>query len=278
VEHDPSVGENENELKEDASSISFGEESEERDPSKSDMISNGRITIMNETDYKVDIDQLMSQPLQIQTDRKGPRVLIFHTHTTEGYIKQLEELDKDDVPSWSRDERYNVVRVGEELAQHLRKKYGIEVIHNGTVHDYPSYNGSYNRSLGTVDKILKSYPSINMVLDIHRDGLGNDKKFRTVAQIDGKDCAKIMFVLGTDSQRLPHPQWTENLKLALKLQRELESKHPGLTRHIYISTNRYNQHLSTGALIVEVGGDGNTLDEAIKSTEYLAQAINAVLN
>lgn len=278
VERDPVTEDEEIQYKEDVSSISCDEEGENKDLSNSDVVTNGRITIQNETDYKIDIESLLKEPLNFKFDRKGPKVLIFHTHTTESYIRSTDDLKKKAVPSWSRDERFNVVRVGEELAQHLRKKYGIEVIHNGTIHDYPSYNGAYGRSLDTVDKILKSYPSIKVVLDIHRDGLGKEKKLRLDTKINGKNVAKIMFVVGTHSKRLPHPNWKENLKLALKLQKTMNEKYPGLARHIYISKNRYNHHLSKGALIVEIGGDGNTLDEAIESTKYLAEVMNEVIN
>jgi stage II sporulation protein P len=261
-----------------ASSISFDED-EEKDIENSKKLSKGSIAILNETNYNIDIDKLLSEPLNLNTDRNGPKVLIFHTHTTESYLQKLEYLERDDVSSWSRDNRYNVVRVGEELAQTLRNKYNIEVIHNDTVHDYPSYNSSYSNSSKTVTSILKSYPSIKVVLDIHRDALGaDDSKMRIVEEIEGKKAAKIMFVVGSNSKRLPHPNWMENLKLAARLQQNLNEQYPGLARHIYISGNRYNHHLSTGALIIEIGGDGNTIDESLLSTQYIAKAINEVLN
>ncbi|MGI6777467.1 MAG: stage II sporulation protein P [Acetivibrionales bacterium] len=277
AEHKPLPGNIIPEMKEDASSISFNEENEEKDLSNSNTITSGAITVLNETDHIFDIDKLLKEPLNLKTGRKGPSVLIVHTHTTEAYIRTLDDLSKKDIPSWNRNERLNVVRVGEELAQHLRKKHGIEVIHNGTVHDYPSYNAAYGRSFNTIDSILKSYPSIKVVLDIHRDGLSNEEKLRLDTKINGKNAAKIMFVIGTDSDRLPHPKWRENLKFALNLQKRLNEKYPGLTRHIYISRNRYNQHLSEGGIIVEIGGDGNTLDEALESTSYLADVISEVI-
>jgi len=264
-------------LLEQASSIYF-DEIEKKDMEKSDKITKGYIEILNETDYEIDIEKLLSEPLKVKFDNNGPQVLIFHTHTTEGYLKKLEFLNKDGISSWSRDNRYNVVRVGEKIAEELRLKYGIEVIHNTTVHDYPDYNSSYGKSLQTVSSILKSYPSIKIVLDIHRDAVGSDEpRLRLVNEINGEKVAKIMFVIGTDSRKLPHPNWMENLKLAVKLQQNLNEKYPGLARHIYISGNRYNQHLSDGALIIEVGGDGNTYGEAVLSAPYIAKAINDVV-
>ncbi|MDO8686563.1 MAG: stage II sporulation protein P [Clostridiales bacterium] len=235
------------------------------------------ITLQNETKYKIDVEKFLKEPLELKFSKKGPKILIFHTHTTESYLQKIADIGKKNISSWSRDSRYNVVRAGNEIKQLLEKKYGINSIHNATVHDYPDYNKSYLNSAETVKKILKSYPSIKMVLDIHRDGLGSSgNKLRTTVVIEGKNTAKIMFVVGT-AERASHPMWRENLKLALKLQDALNSKYPGLTKPILISSNRYNQNLSGGGLIIEIGGDGNTLDEALESTKYLSWAINEVI-
>ena len=214
----------------------------------------------------------METPLKLNSQKRGPKVLIYHTHTTESFITDLGELEKTGIPNRTTDATNNVVRVGEELAQILRKKYNIEVIHNSTIHNYPSDTGAYGRSLNTASNILTSYPSIQIVIDIHRDGI-EGKKLRTVTEINEKKVAKIMFVVGTD-----HPQWKENLKLAITLQNMLNEKHPGITRPIYMSKYRYNQHLSNGALIIEIGGDGNLISECLESTKYLAEVINEVLN
>jgi len=256
----------------------FHEETEDRDLSKLEVQTSGKIEIQNETKYKIDIEALLKEPLKIKFDKKGPKILIYHTHTTEAYLKNLADLGKKDSPNSSPDPRSNVVRVGNELAQTLQKTYGIEVIHNGTVHDY-IYNNSYGNSLNTVTQILKSYPSIKITLDIHRDGLAKDQgKLRRVKEIDGKAVAQVMFVIGTDANGFKHPNWKENLKLALKLQEKLNEICPGLARPILISKNRYNQHLTTGSLIIEIGGDGNTLNEALESTKYVAKAINEVIS
>jgi len=262
-----------------ASSITYEGETEEKDFSKENSVSYDKIAVQNETKFKItenDIAKLLKEPLKFKFDRKGPKVFIYHTHTTESYIKNLADLNKKDVPSWSRDARYNVVRVGNELAQHL-KKAGIETIHSGMVHDYPNYNLSYANSLNTLEKYLKSYPSIKITFDIHRDGLGSaGKKLRVYTKVNGKNAAKVMFVVGTN-QKLEHPDWKENLKLALKLQEKLNKLCPGLAKPIYISENRYNQHLTKGSLIVEIGGDGNTLEEAMESAKYLAVAVKEVI-
>jgi stage II sporulation protein P len=167
-------------------------------------------------------------------------------------------------------------RVGEELTQNLEKKFGIDVLHNGTVHDYDR-DAAYGVALPTVQKILKGNPSIKVVLDIHRDGIDAKKTEAAVGKkINGRNAAQIMFVVGT-SEMLPHATWKENLKFAVKLQQKLNEKYPGLARPIWLSNKRYNQHVTNGALIIEVGADGNLLSECLESTKYLAEALNDVL-
>lgn len=266
-------------LLQDQSSIYMEQEdSTQVSPPENNAVSEGKITVHNETKEKLNIDELLKQPLKINFDKKGPQVLIVHTHTTEGYINSLSDLNNKNAVTSSRDPRYSVVRVGDEIAEILRKKYGIEVVHNGTVHDYPDYNKSYTNCLSTVTKILKSYPSIKVVLDIHRDGLGgNGQKLRAVKKINGKDAAQVMFVVGSNATGLNHPNWKENLAFAVKLEDRLNSISPGLAKPIFISRYRYNQHVTNGAIIIEVGGDGNLLSECIESAKYIAQAINDVL-
>lgn len=266
---------NQSQYKEDASSLYY--EGDESDKSSNKNIEwSGKYAVQNQTKLKIDYASLAKEPLKLDFSKTGPKVLIFHTHTTESF---LMDLNKKNTPNWTTDPRYNVVRIGEELKQNLEKKYGINVMHNGTVHDYPNYNSSYTNSLKTVQSILKGNPSIKIVLDIHRDGLGsNQPKLRSVTNVAGKSTAKIMFVVGSDQTNgLSHPRWKENLKLAMKLYENLSKQNSGITRQILISKYRYNQHLSNGALIIEIGGDGNTLSEALESTKYLAKAINDVI-
>ena len=257
-------------------------EEEKLDTPKENIISGQKIAIMNMTDYKIDIDKdinkLLKEPLNINLDRDGPKILILHTHTTEGFIKNLGDINNKNVPNWSTNPQENVVRIGHELAEQLKKTYGYDVVHNGTVHDRPDYNKSYDNSYLTIQKYLKSYPSIQVVLDIHRDGLSKEQpKLRVVKNIDGKNAAQIMFVIGTDGYGRSHPNWKENFKLALKLQDTLNSYQPGLARHVYISKNRYNQHFTNGSLIIEIGGDGNLLSECLESVKYLSKAISEVI-
>lgn len=263
-------------LEEAASSISTNDV-EKEEPSKGDVDSNGKITIQNETKYKVNIDELMKEPLKFKFDKRKDKVLIYHTHTTESYLTNISQLNSF-VSTRSRDPRHSVVRVGEELAENLRKKFGMQVIHNATIHDYPDYNSSYSNSLKTVTAILKAYPNIKIVIDLHRDAVGDNKKLREVANVNGKNDAKIMFVIATGEVKQNHPTWKENLKLALKIQEKLNEQCPQLTLPINLAKYTYNQHVSNGALLIEIGGDGNLLDECLESTKYLSKAINDVVN
>ena len=261
--------------KEPISSITL-EEKEDVEKDKSDIVKQDKIVIHNYTSFKINLEQLMKEPFKIQFNKKGPKILIYQTHTTESYVLKDKDLGKKGVAGYSKDPRYNVVRVGEELSRNL-KKYGLEVLHNGTVHD-TNFNASYSASLKTLQTMAKSYPSLKIMFDIHRDGLSNGQKLRAVTKVKGKNAAQIMFVVGTNGNGLPHPKWKENLKFAIQLQKVLNEKYPGLARPIWISKNRYNQQITNNSLIIEIGGDGNLLSECLESTKYLAEAINIVAN
>ncbi|MGI6669099.1 MAG: stage II sporulation protein P [Acetivibrionales bacterium] len=256
------------------SSIAY-EVEEDDDEEKSDTVATDKIVIRNFTKHKIDIEKLLEEPIKLEFSRKGPKVLVYHTHTTESYVPKESDLGKKDVPSFSNDPRYSVVRVGEELARHL-KKYGIETLHNGTVHDKVR-DAAYGVSINTLNSYKKSYPSIKVFIDVHRDGLAADKpKLRLTKKINGKDAAQIMFVVGTDGM-LPHPGWKENLKFVLRLQQKLNEKYPGLARPVWVVGKRYNQHISDQAILVEIGGDGNLLEECLESARYLAEVLNDVM-
>jgi stage II sporulation protein P len=237
------------------------------------VVSTGKINIINQTKYSIDIKKLLNEPLKLAANKKGPQVLVYHTHTTEGFLKNIDELTKTNLASRTSNNKYNVVSVGDALINNL-KKYKIDVLHNTTVHD-ADYNSSYTKSLKTLTNYVNKYSSLNMIIDLHRDAI-SEGKLRVVKKINGKNVAQIMFVVGTDS-KLSNPYWKENLKLAIKIQSRLNEICPGIAKPIYISQKRYNQQLKSGSVIIEVGGDGNVIDECVRSTTYLAQAINDVL-
>lgn len=223
--------------------------------------------------YSVDACQLLQSELSWNLVSQEPTVLIVHTHATESYLKN----GADYVESGSYrtlNEQYNMVRVGQRLAQQLEAQ-GIRVIHDRTLHDYPSYTGSYNNSRKTVQQYLSDYPSIQLVLDVHRDAveLSNGKQMDTAASVDGKTAAQLMLVSGSDAGGLSYPNWRQNLSLAAKLQVTLEKKWPGICRPLCFRKERFNQDLSPGMLLVEVGTAGNTLDEALLAADALAWGI-----
>ncbi|MBQ7717791.1 MAG: stage II sporulation protein P [Clostridia bacterium] len=236
-----------------------------------------KLNIKNDTPYDVNIDELLAEPLLKHSDKI--KVLILHTHTSEAYTPS-ENYPYDMTDSYrTRLEDRNVVAVG-NVIENILGDNGIEVIHDKTSHDYPSYTGSYRRALETIEKNLAANPDISLVLDIHRDAIAdeNGNYLKTQAVIDGNTCAQAMLVVGTDYGGLEHPNWRENLKYALHIQKIMCKKYPSLARDIHLREERFNGHAREGELIIEVGSNGNTLDEAIKCAEYVANCIVQMIN
>lgn len=233
--------------------------------------------IKNETSFEIDADELLKQGLNIKLISDKPQVLIIHTHSSEAYTMDAENIYEESDDSRTEDCNYNVVRIGDELAQML-SEYGINVIHDRGIYDYPSYTGSYTRSGSAVEAYLERYPSIAIVIDLHRDALvSGDVVYKTRADIPDIDCAQVMLLAGTGENGLSHPNWRENLQLALYLQRAMNEKYPSLARPIAVKPERYNLHLTTGSLILEVGSSGNTLPEALNAIRLFADAAGPAL-
>ena len=207
-----------------------------------------------------------------------PQVLIVHTHGSEAYTMPPGEEYEASGESRTTDTAYNVVRVGDEIARVLGKR-GISVVHDRTLHDYPEYNGAYDRSLGSIESYLEKYPSISIVLDIHRDAIydGEGNPYKVVSPVAEGRAAQMTFVIGTDGSGLPNDNWQENLKLAAAVQNTLLEDYPTLMRPITVRNSRYNQHCTTGSLLVEVGAAGNSLDEALLSARLLAGGLAETL-
>jgi stage II sporulation protein P len=169
------------------------------------------------------------------------------------------------------------VRVGDELAKAF-EEYGLNVIHDRGIYDYPSYTGSYNRSCTAIESYLEQYPDIAIVIDIHRDALGDgDVIYKTMAEVEGESLSQVMMLVGTGENGLEHPNWKENLKLALRIQSAVTDAYPTLARPVALKKERYNQHLTNGSLILEVGSSGNTLEEALGAIRLYAKAAAPVL-
>ena len=215
---------------------------------------------------------LLALPLTLDLSGDGPTVLILHTHTTESYTKAGE--DYVEVSDYrTLDENYNMLSIGAEVARRLEAG-GVTAIQDRSLHDYPSYNGSYSDARKSIRKYLAEYPTIRLVLDLHRDTADTPSgQLRTLASTGAGDCAQLMLVMGSSASGRKHPDWEQNLSLALKLQAVLERNDPGITRSTVLRAQRFNQDLSPGCLLVEVGAAGNTHAEALRAADALAEGI-----
>ena len=227
--------------------------------------------------YRPDVGQLLLQRLDWELGGGEPTVLILHTHASESYTRLTGENYVQTGDYRTLDTQYNMVALGDLLARRLEAA-GIGVIHDRDIHDYPSYNNSYTNARSCVQDYLRQYPSIRVVLDLHRDALllSDGSQFAPAVMAGGESVARLMLVVGTDGSGMHHPAWQENLAIAAKLQVLLERQCPGITRPILLRAQRFNHDLSTGAMIVEVGAAGNTLREAENAILYLADAIIAL--
>lgn len=233
-----------------------------------------QIRLGNQTSYNIDVNELLNEPLTLDMSGSGPKILIVHTHATEAYTAEGVQKYSSDDSDRSMDTSESVVAVGTEIAQYFNER-GIETLHDTALHDYPSFNGSYADALESTEQYLAEYPSIQIVLDIHRDSIVYDDgtKVKLVTEINGQDAAQLMFVVGTDEKGLYHPQWRENLKFAVQLQDKIDQKYPNLMRYINLRQERFNGHTTNGSLIIEVGTSGNTLSEAKYGMQCAAECI-----
>ena len=223
----------------------------------------------------------LNKPLEMTiADTDEPQVLIMHTHATESYYEyDAEYYDTRNAVWRNRDNEKNVVRVGQVIADELNKA-GIVTLHDETQHDYPSYNGSYERSEETVKKYLEQYPSIKVVIDVHRDAIqaSDGTVYKAVSEINGEKTAQVMIIAGCDDGTMGMPEWDKNLRFAAALQSTMEENYPGLTRPVLFDYRKYNQHLTNGSLLLEFGSHGNTLAECERAAYYVAQSLIKTLS
>ena len=245
---------------------------EREDPLQISLQAGLSIEYKNETGREISLETLLKTPLSWDLTGEKPCVLIVHTHGTESYKNTGQYTPSD--PYRTLEEGHNMLAVGDYLAEMLIAG-GISVIHNRTLHDYPTYSTAYTKARETIRKHLESNPNICLVLDLHRDavedGKGNQLAF--TATDGSKNAAKLELIVGTDAGGQHHPNWQKNAALAVKLQTVLEGEFPGICRPVVFRSSRYNQDLTNGSLIVEVGAAGNTMQEALGSVEVLAKAI-----
>lgn len=211
-------------------------------------------------------------------DTSQPLVLIYHTHTTESFEPYVRDFYDANFNYRTTDETKNMIMVGNAIQAELEAQ-GIGVIHAKEIHDYPSYNGSYGRSRETILPILEQYPSIKVVLDIHRDAVsGEGVAYQPFVEVDGKEAAQIMIISGCDDGTLGMPDFMKNFHFACRLQERLENDYSGLTRPILFDYRHYNQDLTTGSLLIEVGSHGNTLEQAQYSGQLIGSSLGRLLN
>lgn len=211
-----------------------------------------------------DIPAMLEAELRWDLTGAEPTVLIVHTHGSESYTGDYDQVE----PYRTLDDSQNMISIGDEVARVLELG-GISVIHDRTIYDYPDYNGAYSAARVSIADYLSRYPSILLVLDLHRDASGSgSEQVAAVGTVGGQRAARLMLVVGSD-----HQAYGENLSLAVKLAALLERSDPGITRSVAVRSKVYNQDLTTGALLVEVGTAGNTRQEAVLAANALARAI-----
>ena len=238
------------------------------------------VYVKNNTSLKINIKKYLEGKIKFKIEKNSqPQVLILHTHATESFMLEDSDVYTEDFKPRSTDNSKNMVAIGNEVANILNNA-GIKTVHSKVQHDYPNYTGSYNRAAETINYYLKKYPSIKVILDLHRDSVSNgNDKVKLVTEINGKKAAQVMLVMGSQSDGVTNfPKWEENFKLAVKLQQNIEKSYPTLARPVYLMPKIYNQNITTGSLLIEFGTDGNTLNEAVYSAKMVGKSIVKTLN
>ena len=243
-----------------------------------DTVGNVRIKNINRT--KIDAAALLRKKAALSVDGSAPAVLIFHTYTTESYQYLDRGYYTAGFPTRDNDSGRNMVRVGDEICAEL-ERMGFAVLHDTEIHD-ARYTGAYERSRAAVQRYQKQYPSLQVLLDIHRDAIQQKDgvKIKPTATVNGKKAAQVMIISGCQESGngvTDFPNWQQNLVFALQLQEKLETAFPGLTRPLFFAPRRYNMHLSPCSLLLEVGSDSNTLEEAAYSGRLIGHALALLL-
>lgn len=232
----------------------------------------GDVYINNRSDREFDASIFDGTFAAALSEEEGPQILIVHTHGSEAYTMPPGQEYVPSGESRTTDTAYNVVRIGDEIADVLSQR-GISTIHDRSLYDYPQYNGAYDRSLDAIEGYLAKYPSICFVLDVHRDAIsdGEGTVYKVISETAQGPSAQLSLIVGTNGSGLSHDRWRENLRLAAAVQDTILQDFPTLMRPITVRNSRYNQHCTTGSLLVEVGAAGNSLDEALLAAKLFAE-------
>lgn len=214
-------------------------------------------------------------PFAVEWNSPEPQILIMHTHATEDYRLSAGLWFSPDDGSRSTDRNINMCAVGRVMADTLNAA-GLNTLHDETLNDYPSYTGSYSNSRAVVQQYLAQYPSIKIVLDVHRDAIETESGSRMapVCTVNGRQAAQVMIICGSDNgTTVKLPNWRQNLRFAAAWETAMEEMYPGFTRSVLLSYRFYNQDLTTGSLLIEIGGHGNNLNEALYAGQLAAQGL-----
>lgn len=237
----------------------------------------GNVYAKNLTDeHSLSIDKELARTpdIAVKKDSDKPQVLIMHTHTTESYMPYDLGYYSTDWATRSDDKKLNMVAVGKVITKELNKA-GIKTVHSDKIHDH-DYSAAYDLSCETVEEYLEKYPSIKVVLDIHRDAITDDDgtKLKPTVEIKGKNAAQLLIISGCEEGKVTdYPDWEYNLRFAVRLQKQLADDYPGLVRPMHFAIKKYNQHLTHGSLLIEMGSEANTLDEAKYSAKLLSKSL-----
>lgn len=241
----------------------------------------GAGTIKNGTSVSAaEIAAEIANPLPFTVERNSsePQVLVMHTHATESYrmAAGLWYLPTD--TARNTDRSVNMCAVGRVITDTLNAA-GIYTLHDETLNDYPSYTGSYANSRAVVQQYLEQYPSIKVVLDVHRDAIeSSGTRMAPVCTVDGRQAAQVMIICGCDNgTTVTLPNWRQNLRFAAAWEAAMEGMYPGFTRPVMFSYRFYNQDLTAGSLLIEIGGHGNNLNEALYAGQLAANGLAAAL-
>ena len=241
--------------------------------------------IQNSTGLSPDIQALLDvtlgyDDLEYIATYSAPTVLIIHTHGTEAYSKNGAISYKDNGGELARSSNTdaNVVAVGRALGEALRER-GINSVHCEIMHDLGGYREAYARAEETIREYLRRYPTIRLVIDLHRDSVikSTGELVRPVTEIEGESAAQIMCVVGSDYGGEANPKWEANLALALQFREYINSEYGSLCRPVYLKSSTYNQEIAPYSMLIEVGAAGNSLEEALRVCDVMAEAICAAL-
>lgn len=238
------------------------------------------LNIINKTKYKVSLDTFLQKafPIKDEIPDGEPLVLVIHTHGSESYLENGYDFYSSDETFRSLDESKTVVHIGELLCEKL-DSLGIKTVHDKTMYDTTDFNRSYNYSREGIKKALEEYPTIKFVIDLHRDSVfdSSGKNIKPLTTLNGKPCAQLMLVVGTDEGGSNHPNWRDNLTFATHLQQKMNDLYPTLARPINLRSAAFNQALTKGSVILEVGSCGNTIEEAENAITLFAQVYAALI-